>query len=340
METPPEPAVWLPTIRANTGADVFTTRLCSALNAAGIRAEITWLPHRAEVMPWTVAALPPPAWANVAHVNSWLPQRFWPRHLPIVVTVHHLVHDPAYAPYRSAAQAIYHRSIILPRERAAIHDAAAVTTVSEYVRGTVIEFAGRDDTLSIPNWVDSTRFIPIPTASERVPPPFRLLIAGSASRRKGIDLLPSFAAALGTGFQIRFAGSDTPNILGPGNVVMLGRISDEALLHEYQHCDAVVSLSRYEGFGYTALEAMACGKPFFGFDGSGLAEVMRHNSHCLAPLEDVVGLATRCRNLLADHQLTRQICMQGRVQATTHFSEHTAIRSYLDTYRMAMSINR
>lgn len=340
MQTTHRPAVWLPTIRANTGADVFTTRLCHALNAAGIRAEITWLPHRAEIMPWTAAPPQPPAWANLAHVNSWLPRRFWPHNLPVIVTVHHLVHDPAYAPYRSAAQAAYHRSIIRPRERAAISDAAAVTTVSEYVRGTVIEFAGRHDTLSIHNWVDTTRFTPVPITSERTGGPFRLLMAGSASRRKGIDLLPGFVDALGPGFQIRFAGADTPYTRDLDNVVMLGRISDEALLHEYQHCDAVVSLSRYEGFGYTALEAMACGKPFLGFDGSGLAEVMHHSSDCLAPLEDVVGLAIRCRKLLADRQLTRQACMQGRLQATTHFSEHTAIRSYLNTYRRAMGTNR
>src|SRR3546814_20476891 len=93
-----KPAVWLPTIRAGTGADVFTVRLCDGLNARGIRAEIAWLPHRAEYLPWTVRAPEPPAWANVAHVHSWLPHRFWPRRLPPVVTVPHLVNAPAYRP--------------------------------------------------------------------------------------------------------------------------------------------------------------------------------------------------------------------------------------------------
>src|SRR5690606_2448467 len=92
------PAVWLPAILAGTGADVFTMRLCDGLNARGLRAEITWLPRRAEYLPWTVQVPRPPEWANVAHVNSWLPQRFWPKGLPSVVTVHHLVHDPAYKP--------------------------------------------------------------------------------------------------------------------------------------------------------------------------------------------------------------------------------------------------
>src|SRR3546814_2496671 len=46
----------------------------------------------------------PPEWANVVHVNSWLPKRFWPTDVPIVVTVHHLVHDPEFRPYRTRSE--------------------------------------------------------------------------------------------------------------------------------------------------------------------------------------------------------------------------------------------
>ena len=47
----PEPAVWFPAVRAGTGTDVFTERLVEGLNKRGIRAEITWLPLRAEYAP-------------------------------------------------------------------------------------------------------------------------------------------------------------------------------------------------------------------------------------------------------------------------------------------------
>src|SRR3546814_10471771 len=85
-------------------------------------------------------------------------------------------------------------------------------------------------------------------------------MAGSHSRRKGFDLLPAFAHALGSGFEIRYAGGRSKLISPLPNVIELGRISDAQLIREYQACDAVVSLSRYEGFGYTALEAIACGR--------------------------------------------------------------------------------
>ncbi|CAL1240217.1 hypothetical protein [Candidatus Methylocalor cossyra] len=70
---PDLPKIWFPAIRAGSGADVYTLRLSEALNKRGIRTEISWLPLRAEYAPWSVPAPEPPAWANVAHINSWLP---------------------------------------------------------------------------------------------------------------------------------------------------------------------------------------------------------------------------------------------------------------------------
>lgn len=44
----PKPAIWFPTVRTGTGTDVFTERLVKGLNEQGIKAEITWLPLRAD----------------------------------------------------------------------------------------------------------------------------------------------------------------------------------------------------------------------------------------------------------------------------------------------------
>ena len=48
MSAPAIPAIWFPAVRTGTGTDVFTERLVAGLIARGIRAEITWLPLRAE----------------------------------------------------------------------------------------------------------------------------------------------------------------------------------------------------------------------------------------------------------------------------------------------------
>ena len=318
------PAVWFPAIRAGTGADVFTQRLCDGLNARGMRAEITWLPLRAEYAPWTVPVPQPPPWATIVHVNSWLPERFWRHGLPAVVTVHHLVHDPEFSPYRTLAQAAYHSLLIRSRELSAIRNAAAVTTVSNYVRGTVVKFSGREDISVIYNWADYKKFNPDFSTKSARSGPFKLFMAGSLSRRKGADLLPALVQALGNGFEVRHAGGAEPESDGEG-FVELGRISESDLINEYRSCDAVVSLSRYEGFGYTALEAMACGKPFFGFKTSGLAEVVTEDCARLSSIDDIPELVGFCNSIFGSNEQVREMGAKGRLRALTVFSEQSAM---------------
>lgn len=331
-----KPAIWFPTVRTNTGTDVFTERLVSGLHGCGIRAEITWLPPRAEYAPWTVAAPKPPEWATVAHVNSWLPRRFWPKDLPVVTTVHHLVHDPAYRPFRSLAQATYHNLLIRHRERIACREAAAVTTISAYVHRTVEEFSGRRPINIIDNWVDCEKFCPAPNPLHENNRTFRLFMAGSCSRRKGFDLLPAFSMALGSDFVIRYAGG-APNTLPPlAGVIELGRISEQQLIIEYQTCDAVVSLSRYEGFGYTAAEAMACGKPFLGFNTSGLADVVAPDCGTLVMVDDVVALAAAARQLRMQPILRRDKGMAGRQRMLAKFTPNN-INAYIEIYKQQIT---
>ena len=330
------PAVWLPTIRAGTGADVFVRRLCDGLNARGIRAEIAWLPHRAEYLPWTVPVPQPPGWANIVHVNSWLPRRFWPQGLPVVATVHHLVHDPAYRPFRSSAQAAYHELLIRPRELRAIQEADAVTTVSDYVRRTVVAFSGREDIAMIHNWIDTAAFSQAEAGDKRKAGPFRLFLAGSRSRRKGIDLLPAFVDALGPGFEVRYAGAPVNLRVPMPGVVELGRIGEDALIREYRECDAVVSLSRYEGFGYTALEAMACGKPFLGFRTSALPEVVAESEGVLVPVDDVRALAAATVSVKQRLEKTGGVQMLGRDAVLRRFSSSN-LDAYIVLYRGQLS---
>ncbi|HEY0504965.1 MAG TPA: glycosyltransferase family 4 protein [Lysobacter sp.] len=322
--------VWLPAVRSGTGADVFTQRLHDALHARGVDAEVTWFPLSAELFPAQMRRMSPPPGVDLVHANGWAGCAFADRGIPLVVTVHHLVHDAAYAPFCSVPQAIYHRLHLRGRDLRAIRRADAVTAVSGYVAGTVEAFSGRRGIRTIHNWIDASTYRP--GSAPRRPGPQRLLLVGNGGRRKGEDLLPALVDALGAGFDVRCTGGLRDGVgAGIAGITWLGRLDEAALIREYQDCDAVLSLSRYEGFGYTAVEGMACGKPFLGFRTSGLAEVVSVDAGRLVSLEDVAALANEARRLRDAPGEALRMGAAGRHHVLAHFGEQK-VDGYLRLY--------
>lgn len=328
--------IWIPAIRAQSGADVFVLRLADALRAAGHEVIVQWFNKRYELLPELMRLHRRPDDIDIIHANSWNACVFLGLQIPVVTTVLHLVHDPAYAPYRSLAQALYHRWHVRWREARAIKKSAAVTAISSYVGGTVQNVFGLSAVQIIDNWVDTNLYKPSDLYQPSRDRRFRLLMVGNHSRRKGSDLLSAFAEKLGSTFDLRCTGGlrDGDNPSKPANISMLGRLSESALIEEYATCDAVVSLSRYEGFGYTALEGMACGKPFLGFHTSGLTDVVVDGeTGFLVPINDVNALVLRCKELAENMPMLERMGRAGRLRALNVFTEKLAVDDYLAIYR-------
>lgn len=325
--------VWFPAIRAHSGADVYTERLVSGLHASGIDSEITWFPSCYEFFPELMRRHIPVKNFDLIHANSWNASVFIGMKVPVVTTVHHLVHDPAYRPYRSMFQAAYHRINIYCREKAALAKCDAVITVSNYTASVVASRFKRESTV-IPNWVDTDKYRPAVSNAENSK--FVIFIAGNSSRRKGSDLLPEFALKLGPNFEIRVTGGlrqQSFQKMNVDNVTMLGRLSEDQLIKEYQTCDAVVSLSRYEGFGYTALEAMACGKPFLGFDTSGISEVVgMSGAGILCGVDDLNALVRNCKRLSDSKGVASEMGQFGRNRALEFYSGAGSIGKLIECY--------
>jgi glycosyltransferase involved in cell wall biosynthesis len=327
--------VWFPAIRAHSGADVFTERLCTALNARGIRAEIHWLPLRAEYAPWSVPVPRPPGWATVAHVNSWLPQRFWPQGLPVVCTVHACVHDPALSPFKRPLQRLYHRFWIYHIERTALRHAQRTIAVSHYTAQAVAAAFGKLSIDVIPNGVDTGFFTP--TNRERPNRPFQLLHVGNWIARKGVDLLAPILRELGKDFELVY----TADRLGqhrryplPSNARCLGRLDAEGLRAAYTQADALLFPSRLEGLPLTVLEAMACGLPVIAASSSSLPEVVADGeTGLLCPVDDVAAFVAAARRLQSDVGLWRTMRLAARERAVALFDEAKQVERYLDLYR-------
>jgi glycosyltransferase involved in cell wall biosynthesis len=335
-----KPAIWFPAVRAGSGADVFTQRLAAALIRRGHRTVISWYPHWSEFAPDLLRFERPPEGVDVVHVNSGYAFAFGRRGVPLVATEHHYVLDPTYRRYKSLAQHLYHRALLGPYLRRSYAFADAITTDSRFTANVLKRFAGVQATCAIPLWVDYDRFSPAPDGGQRSDKRFRLLFVGNASRRKGADVIPLLAGQLGRGFEIRCTAGLRADNQGPlgDNVVLLGRLTETQLISEYRSCDAVLVPSRYEGFGYSALEAMACGKPVVGFRCGAVDEVVvEGETGLLCDIDDTDALEASCRRLADNRSLAVEYGRAGRSRATSVFTEEQAVGEYLNVYRSVLA---
>lgn len=330
------PAVWFPTVRTGTGTDVFTERLVEGLVRRGIRAEITWLPLRAEYAPWTVSVPAPPSWATVAHINTWLHSRFLPDHVPVVATIHHSVHHADADAYKGIVRAVYHRFWIAPNERRVMCRAARIIAVSQFVAD-----ATKQSLLDVPiqvihNGVDTDLYCP--GSHQREPGgPFRLLFVGSWMARKGVDLLAPIMRGLGDCFELRYTGgtaAENDKNDMPRNMHDIGRLQgDAAVVAEMRDADALLFPSRSEGHPLVAIEAMACGLPIVGTQGSSIDEAVTDaQTGILCPMDDVDAFVGAVRNLSESPSLREALAKMCRKDAITRFSLQSMVDAYCCIY--------
>lgn len=331
------PAVWFLAIRVGTGSDVFTQRLCDALKSRGIRSEITWLPHRAEYLPWSVRIPTPPEWASVVHINTWMHRRFIPIDLPVVATLHFWVHDESLSSYKNFFQAIYHRCWIKRLELSVMRRAEILSAVSNYTAMKAQQSYPHKRIHPIHNWVDTTKFLPKKTERDECRR-FKLLFVGNVSHRKGADLLVDIMRCLGdkyelhyTGYPREFPSSKRPL---PKNMIALGRVDNEKELPDiYRDSDILLFPTRLEGFGLVAVEALASGLPVVSTKCSSLPEIVEDGvSGFLCPINDAFSMASLVRMLSRSPELMERMKKKARERAVVFFSEEQAVSRYVEIY--------
>lgn len=324
------PGIWFPTIRAGTGTDVFTVRLVERLVQRGVRAEIHWLPLRGEFAPWTVRRPSPPDWADLAHVNTWLPASVLPHDLPVVATIHHSMHHPELRPYKDLPRRLYHQYWIAPNERRILRRAARVCAVSAFVARTA-----RRTLLDVPMTVVYNG-VDVEEVRERRnagPGRFRLLYAGAWRAMKGVDMLAPVMRELGDGFELFYTGNSPGR--QEGNMRDIGRLSGpRAVAAAMRQADALLFPSRSEGFPLVVIEAMSNGLPVIAAEGSSLSEAVDDGvTGVLCARDDVGAFVQACRRLAGDPELHQRMSEAARSRASRVFSLDKMVDAYLAIYR-------
>lgn len=330
-----QPAVWFPTVRTGSGTEVFTERLADGLRMRGLRAEITWLPHRAEFAPWSISVPQPPSWANITHVNTWLHPRFLPRNMPVLATLHHAMHQAELRPYKGWLRSLYHTYWFAPTERLTMLRADRLVAVSLFAAEIARRTLVNRPIQVIHNGVDLEKFrSPAPRPAHW---PFRLLYIGKWAPLKGVDLLAPIMRMLGEGFELRYTGGgaalrDRANM--PNNMHDLGRLhGDDAVVAAMHDADILLFPSRSEGFGLVAAEAMACSLPVVATRGSSLQEVVVDGvTGILCPQDDAGAFAAAIRALAGDAR--KRMCMSqaARQRAVDALDQNLMVDAYVRIY--------
>jgi len=123
--------------------------------------------------------------------------------------------------------------------------------------------------------------------------------------------------------------------LGTGDAVTFeGRVEDGR--EAYAAGQVVVLSSISEGFPYTVIEAMACGRPCVATDVGGVTEALG-STGLVVPPRNPVDMAQACLTLLRDVDLRRRLGAEGRARVLDLFTLDRAVSEYRETYNLLTS---
>ena len=112
-----------------------------------------------------------------------------------------------------------------------------------------------------------------------------------------------------------FSGAPAP--ADPPGVLRTGPLDDAPLKALYQHAQALVFPSIYEGFGLPPLEAMACGCAVVASNAAAIPEVCGNAAFYVDPL-DRAALTAAMQRMLEDPALVQRLRQEGPVHAARY----------------------
>jgi glycosyltransferase involved in cell wall biosynthesis len=111
-----------------------------------------------------------------------------------------------------------------------------------------------------------------------------------------------------------------------------GRVPDIREAYAAGHVFVLCSIS--EGFPYTLIEAMACGRACVGTDVGGVSEALGDAAGLVVPPRSPAAMAQACVRLLRDDDLRRTLGAAARARAIEHFTVDRAVSAFDELYQL------
>jgi glycosyltransferase involved in cell wall biosynthesis len=272
--------------------------------------------------------------------------------LPLVATIHHPIALDRDSDFTQARNQIekwrrwWFYSVYVPMQSFVGRRADRVITVSECSAREIERLMGipSDRIRVVYNGIDTDVFNNLdglPKKSNSL-----IFVGNTEDRKKGIIYLLQAIKMLENECPVKLTIIDggapeaqyVPALMQQinlnGRVTFARRLSGADLVKWYSAADIAVVPSMFEGFGFPAAEAMACGIPVIAFNAGALPELVADGkTGILVPPADVPKLAAAIKKLVQDKDLRCNMGKEARNRVLCKFNWELAAKQILKVYQ-------
>ena len=215
-----------------------------------------------------------------------------------------------------------------------------IIVVSESAKEDALKYSSLkpEQVHAVHNGVNFEQFFP---KEKKVNDRFQIVYAGGLSPRKNVELLIDACEILearNIEYLLKIAGNHPDRTPYPGlvadkklkNVFFEGFIADDDMNDFYNQADLFVYPSKYEGFGFAPLEAMAAGTPVISTRGGSLHEVSGGGAQLVDYYREE--LAETIIAMIENEEKRNQLAKKGLEWVERYTWENCAMQT-LDVYK-------
>jgi glycosyltransferase involved in cell wall biosynthesis len=267
---------------------------------------------------------------------------------PVVSVIHHPLHIDREADFSIDPRLVkkIKRTLYFPlfmQERVA-RRLDRIVTVSKASRAEIERYfrIPESEVPVVYNGTDSEIFRPIPGVEKETD---MLFVGRTEDRKKGIGTMLEALSMLPEHVTLKIVdGRIPPDGLVPQLIRRFGlekrvlirdeMLSVEELVREYSTARVAIVPSFFEGFGFPASEAMACGLAVIANAAGALPEVVGTDGSAgrLVPPRNAAAMAQAMKDVLADPEQTAQLGRNARARVESEFQWSAAAANLVDVF--------